>query len=142
MFCKKCGTEIKDGEKFCSKCGAPAETDAAPVAKKEEPAKHETPMFVGILLGAISLVFGLSALGIIMGGHISYFVPAVSVVTGIIGYVLAKEKAGRLLSLVGLSLGALCIVTLIVLTIVVNIVKASGGTWTWGSWQYNNSYYF
>ena len=24
MFCTKCGTEIKDGFKFCPKCGAPA----------------------------------------------------------------------------------------------------------------------
>lgn len=26
MFCKKCGNEIKDGEKFCAVCGTPVET--------------------------------------------------------------------------------------------------------------------
>lgn len=27
MYCKKCGNEMADGAAFCSKCGAPAETE-------------------------------------------------------------------------------------------------------------------
>jgi hypothetical protein len=140
MYCKKCGTEIKDGERFCSKCGAPANEEAVAPAKKAEPVKKETPNFVGILLGAISLAFGLTSLGIIIGGGISYFVAAVSVATGIVGLLLAKDKAGHVLSLVGLCLGGVCIVALIALTIIVNVVRGMGYTWTWGRWS--SSYYF
>lgn len=27
MYCKNCGNELKDGVKFCDKCGAKFETD-------------------------------------------------------------------------------------------------------------------
>lgn len=41
MFCKKCGNEIKDGEKFCAACGTPAET--APVQSVQtQPASEGT----------------------------------------------------------------------------------------------------
>lgn len=53
MFCAKCGTEIKPGQKFCAKCGAPvkqpgaaAQTPKEPVKKKEpkEPVRKEQPI--------------------------------------------------------------------------------------------------
>ena len=53
MFCAKCGTEIKPGQKFCAKCGAPvkqpgaaAQTPKELVKKKEpkEPVRKEQPI--------------------------------------------------------------------------------------------------
>ena len=35
MFCKKCGAKIKDGTKFCPKCGSPV----SPAAYKKSPPK-------------------------------------------------------------------------------------------------------
>lgn len=37
MFCKKCGNELKDGAKFCSKCHAPIkDTDSEKIEKTEQ----------------------------------------------------------------------------------------------------------
>ncbi|MBR7082902.1 MAG: zinc ribbon domain-containing protein, partial [Clostridia bacterium] len=36
MICKKCGSEIDDGAKFCSNCGAPAETPTEMTAPEVE----------------------------------------------------------------------------------------------------------
>lgn len=36
MICKKCGSEIDDGAKFCSNCGAPAETPTEMTAPETE----------------------------------------------------------------------------------------------------------
>ncbi len=47
MFCKKCGTQLRTGAKFCAKCGAPAPTAVAaatPPAKSVESAKPSTPV--------------------------------------------------------------------------------------------------
>ncbi len=47
MFCAKCGTEIKPGQKFCAKCGAPVKQPGAaaqpPKEPVREPVKKETP---------------------------------------------------------------------------------------------------
>lgn len=37
MFCKNCGTEISDTEKFCGKCGTPVETQKTSVATPTTP---------------------------------------------------------------------------------------------------------
>ena len=39
MFCAKCGTEIKPGQKFCARCGAPVKQPGA--AAQQEPVKKE-----------------------------------------------------------------------------------------------------
>ncbi len=47
MFCSKCGNQIADGQKFCTKCGAPVpgtEAPAAEVTKTAEVAKSATPV--------------------------------------------------------------------------------------------------
>ena len=54
MYCSKCGTQIKEGEKFCENCGTPVETVAAepvaaepvaaePVAVSSEPQVEAAP---------------------------------------------------------------------------------------------------
>ena len=34
--CKHCGSEVKEGMRFCGNCGAPQEAEAAEKKKKEE----------------------------------------------------------------------------------------------------------
>ena len=49
MYCKKCGTEQKNGQKFCPKCGEPF------VVSNDTPnqgLKSEKPIKVSDLLGA------------------------------------------------------------------------------------------
>ena len=33
MFCKSCGSEIKDGQSFCANCGAPVTPPAQPAVQ-------------------------------------------------------------------------------------------------------------
>lgn len=38
MFCKKCGNEVKDGQKFCGKCGWVAEAPGSAASNNSQPA--------------------------------------------------------------------------------------------------------
>lgn len=42
MFCKNCGTQLFDGTKFCSACGAPQDT--APVEQSVQPTQPTAPV--------------------------------------------------------------------------------------------------
>ena len=43
MFCRKCGSQVQDGSKFCLKCGNPmAEQSAPPVQPASQPAPQPT----------------------------------------------------------------------------------------------------
>ena len=44
-FCKNCGAELAEDQKFCANCGNAVESEAAP-AKAEEPAVVEEPVTV------------------------------------------------------------------------------------------------
>ncbi len=44
-FCKNCGAELAEDQKFCANCGNAVESEAAP-AKAEEPAVVEEPVAV------------------------------------------------------------------------------------------------
>ncbi|MBP5384900.1 MAG: zinc-ribbon domain-containing protein [Lachnospiraceae bacterium] len=41
MFCRKCGAQIGDGEKFCTSCGAPVEDGAAAQAAPQQAAPQQ-----------------------------------------------------------------------------------------------------
>lgn len=69
MFCKNCGTPMKDGAKFCPKCGARQEaadqgrmeqaSTAAPSPKKPDKPKKKFPIW--LLIIPICLVIGILA---------------------------------------------------------------------------------
>lgn len=63
-FCTGCGTEIKDGAKFCSACGAPVATmtPTASTATTEEPKKNvlSLGLSLGIIAGTVVISIGLS----------------------------------------------------------------------------------
>ena len=69
MFCKNCGTPMKDGAKFCPKCGARQEaadqgrmeqaSTAAPSPKKPDKPKKKFPIW--LLIFPICLVIGILA---------------------------------------------------------------------------------
>ena len=46
MYCTNCGKEINDGMKFCTECGAPVQSAAAPAAPAPavQPAPAQTPI--------------------------------------------------------------------------------------------------
>ena len=54
MFCKKCGTEQKDGQKFCPKCGEPF------LDENGKPYKYEGIMLSDSVATCAGAVFGTS----------------------------------------------------------------------------------
>ena len=63
MFCRKCGQQISEGNRFCTKCGTPAEVENA-VQKQEQKLeiKPKTNKTAGIL------VVGIAAVMLTIGG--------------------------------------------------------------------------
>ena len=71
-YCKNCGTELSEGQEFCPNCGTAAETTNEQVCETEtvsEPAEMKPAekkqninvwAVVGTVVGAITIIFGLS----------------------------------------------------------------------------------
>lgn len=65
MFCKSCGTQIPDGNKFCTKCGTPVEGVAQPTAPVALNANGIGAMikpyipFIAVGVAALSLIVGI-----------------------------------------------------------------------------------
>lgn len=69
MFCPKCGTELKEGAKFCAKCGSQiGRPSASPAAQPVPPPKQpkKTGLIIVLLLLLLLLVIGIG------GGMIYY----------------------------------------------------------------------
>lgn len=67
MYCNKCGTTLKDGSRFCSKCGAqiqpPTNQPPGPMPQYESSSGNRGAFFllIGIILnivGIIMIVYG------------------------------------------------------------------------------------
>lgn len=84
MFCRKCGQEIKEGAKFCVKCGTPVSgdapfsqnTDAVPAPKKEQAAPKAQPQEKkksgkGLIIALVCVI--LILLGIVVALAVYYF---------------------------------------------------------------------
>jgi len=62
MFCEKCGSPIKDDEKFCGKCGNAVVTNTDGVPKPDRPNKSSSGK-MAIMLYCIGVVlFALAAI--------------------------------------------------------------------------------
>lgn len=72
MFCKNCGAELKDGSKFCTKCGAtltpiPQEAPAMPVAtysNENTPPKKSKAGLILLIILLILIVLGGAGAGL------------------------------------------------------------------------------
>ena len=53
MYCNKCGNEIKEGQYFCTNCGAPVESLNQPVKVKKN--KYVLPLCIS-LIAVVSVV--------------------------------------------------------------------------------------
>ncbi|MCD7724178.1 MAG: zinc-ribbon domain-containing protein [Clostridiales bacterium] len=77
MFCKKCGNEIAENEKFCKKCGTPTQaTDLVGAPTISTSAKGVTPVkMVGLAMVVLFLlqIIMLYTKTIHLGGNVSGF---------------------------------------------------------------------
>ena len=128
MYCKKCGTELKDGTAFCDKCGAPQfEANNQPSGQS-----YVQPYYNSAPAGSTK---GKSIGGMVCGilGIVCCWIPTVQIFTTIlalIGVILSgvalKAKpvgsdkgmavAGLVCGIIGLAIGAIGILCVVCLT--------------------------
>jgi hypothetical protein len=115
MFCESCGSQVPDGQSFCSNCGAPvvqaAPQPAAqpaqpvyqqPVAQPVQPVVQVQPVVVQAAQPApAAKSSGLAIAGLIMGIFTLIFcwVPVVGFILGVLGLIfsiagIAKKNGG------------------------------------------------
>lgn len=121
MFCQKCGTQIADGQSFCTNCGAPmgAQTPAQP-AQPVQPAYNYAPAQVvpGKGLGVAGMVLGIIALVLFCIWYISLPCAIIGVILSAVSLKKAKEAgvkngmatAGVVCSCIALALMVLYLV--------------------------------
>jgi|GEM_PF-7112504 len=76
FFCGKCGTQLDDGTKFCTKCGAPADTPAAAQMPVQQPVyqqyyqqsiQQEPPKSPALAICAFIFSLIIAPVGLILG---------------------------------------------------------------------------
>ncbi len=127
MYCKYCGSEIKEGDKFCPKCGREVITDSQDsetqpsilsnenmtFSNNKTVEKQPAYMVSSMVCGILSIIFSsINYLGI-------PFVHLIGIALGIIGISLAQKdkkecgsysKSGLITGIIGLSLGGLAFI--------------------------------
>ena len=74
-FCKNCGTQLSDGDNFCSECGTPTDISYAPGETKENLKKERQPIIIWDEKKGSSLSKNLKWLFLVLligGGWIGY----------------------------------------------------------------------
>lgn len=66
MFCMKCGTELEEGSKFCTACGASVKGISGVKAEREIPLEGSGTSRVGRKLPWGGIVFGAVIIGVII----------------------------------------------------------------------------
>ena len=140
MFCYNCGNQLKDGDRFCDKCGLPVEASAKAaeeMAEKsnpgtQEPAAEPAPQYAppryapaqpeageSNLMGILSLISGIIS---IIFGWVPFlmFVPEVlAVIFGIVGIV---KKSGKGMAIAGIVLGGVAFLLTTMMTLIVAFI--------------------
>lgn len=129
MICKNCGAEIADNTRFCQFCGsaieaeAPAEEPIVPAAP--EAAAPVQPMYAeepvkgpGLVWGLLGVIFADTAILSLLGLIFSIVGLSKANRYAANGYVLTgKDKAGKILSIIGLVLSIVVMVALVIAVI-------------------------
>ena len=114
MFCKNCGKEIKEGEKFCRECGTAVDGTAQPITPNSN---GTVPMKKGLaiaslVLGICSFIFGWFLLPL----------PIIGLILGIVQKGKCGEKTTGII-LNSIALGLIIIAYLLLGTALVSFTK-------------------
>lgn len=117
MYCKKCGKELQDNEAFCRYCGA-SQISQPQAAANTNASYQGGGAADGKAMGA--LVCG------IIGLIISFFVPIVGIILGIIAMVMGNGlKSTSKYANIGFILGIVAIILSVIMWIVSAVLLAS-----------------
>jgi len=143
LFCQKCSEEIKPGNSFCTKCGAPAPEVAvqpqpvkavSPVAPTEKLARNKILRIVGGILILISVFIPFSSKGTAsLWSVVTPFLSSIATVADMVPVSFVMMAVGFFLLLIGglvsffkrLIGGLLAIVGLIFLSITIHMTLGS-----------------
>jgi hypothetical protein len=121
MYCKNCGKEVKEGEKFCRECGTSLDNNvtkeekAAPI-KVDNTTATDAPVNKGLAIA--SLVLGIASF---IFGWFLLPLPIIGLILGIVQKGKCGEKtAGIILN--SISLGLIIIATLVLGSLFVTVL--------------------
>lgn len=124
MYCEKCGEKIKDGNKFCTKCGFELNSNEIEIKNNTKNDKNgsvnkaDGKAVASLILGCISLLLSFS-LTIIM-----FPLELVGLILGIVSKTKCSERtAGIIINAVSMVISIISFILLIILIIVIGIVS-------------------
>ena len=115
MYCKKCGEKIKEGNKFCTKCGFDLNSNESTIKKEDNiNNKADGKAVASLVLGCISLFLSFT-LSIIM-----FPMELVGLILGIASKTKCSEKtAGIIINVISMIISIVVFIILIILIVVI-----------------------
>lgn len=117
MFCKKCGNQLNDDEKYCSKCGTPVDGVSAGQEKKQKSVAAPQPKTkLGISVGLLAAIAYFSGL---LGGI------GLLAILVIVGYAFLAESDSflRKSAIKALTIGLCFVVAGVVINLIPDLLR-------------------
>ncbi len=136
MICKKCGNEIAENEKICSKCGTPTGNVATNAVQMSNEAADKC--LGSFILGLIGAIFGImgglctTMCDVTTGGNAPFFLIFCGSIIGLIGacMCLKRTKVGSVIELLAgimIIICAFCISGAEFMSIIAMLLFLAGG---------------
>lgn len=114
MYCTKCGNKIKEGNKFCTKCGVSLNKDE--IRKSDTKEKADGKAVASLVIGLISLLLSFS-LSIIV-----FPLELIGLIIGILSKTKCSEKTGGIvINIISMIVSFISFVIIIVLIIIIGV---------------------
>lgn len=114
MFCKNCGNNINNNDKFCGKCGMKQEIQNSQLNNGDSKSSDKLTKILGICAG---ISFGLSAVIIILGVILLFPDPSTGEnLSGLSSFDLFGNLAGIM---------TIISVVLVILIVILNVIKSN-----------------
>jgi uncharacterized membrane protein YvbJ len=116
MFCKKCGSEIKENDKFCKKCGERQTFEIETVKKYKEEIKN----YLGLSIASVLFCVPFGVIGLIASTDVER-----NIKKGKIEQAKKSSQKAKKYSLIGIFMGIPFTIIYIALEIYMEIRKCN-----------------